>query len=234
MFKQASYTASEIAETFKHCSLDNYTKQQIPYSEVIRENKIKPSLATLLFEMPMKTVPEVHKENIAMLVHKKHQHRRDYVALILYKINNEDIQNKGRITIIGRISASLNSQCKAFEISQSAAEQNYGPLLYDLLMSITKSYIMPDTSGISASAKGVWDKMISMPGKYQVEDTPNCGKRVKILQPVSGYKQLISNHVDNIDFLRKLYPAGYEDKLIEMSREYFIARHKGSEPAENY
>ena len=135
---------------------------------------------------------------------------------------------------MGRISSSLNPQCKAFEIAQSAAEQNYGPLLYDLLMSITKSYIMPDTSGISASAKGVWDKMISMPGKYEVITNSSCDTKVKILQPVSGYKQLISNHVDNIDFLRKIYPAGYEDRLIELSREYFIGRHKGSEPAENY
>jgi hypothetical protein len=230
MFKQASYsyTASEIAETFKHCSLDNYTKQQIPYSEVIRENKIKPSLATLLFEMPMKTVPEVHKENIAMLVHKKHQHRRDYVALILYKINNEDIQNKGRITIIGRISASLNSQCKAFEISQSAAEQNYGPLLYDMLMSLTNGYIIPDTGGISPSAQKVWDKMLSMPEKYQVVDTPNCGKKVKILQPVSDYKQLINNHVANADYLRKIFPTGYEERLIDLSREYFRSKYEPS------
>lgn len=226
MFKQASYTASEIAETFEKCKLDDYTKQQIPFSEVLKENKIKPSLATLLFEMPMKTVPEVHKENIAMLVHKKHG--GNYLALILYKITDN------KPVVIGRISSFLNNQCKAFEVAQSAAEQNYGPLLYDMLMSMTNSYVIPDTSGVSKDAKGVWDKMISMPGKYQVEDTPNCGKRIKILQPVSGYKQLINNHVDNIDFLRKLYPAGYEDRLIELSREYFIARHKGSEPVENY
>jgi hypothetical protein len=183
-------------------------------------------LTNLIFEMPMKTVPEVHQENIAMLVHKKHG--GNYLALILYKISDN------KPVIIGRISGFLNPQCKAFEIAQSAAEQNYGPLLYDMLMSMTNNYIMPDTSGVSKDAKGVWDKMISMPGKYQVEDTPDCGKKVKILQPVSGYKQLINNHVDNIDFLRKLYPAGYEDRLIEMSREYFIARHKGSEPVENY
>lgn len=44
------------------------------------------------------------------------------------------------------------------EVQRTAAEQGYGPLLYDLGLSFAyPNYVMPDRSSVSPAAKGVWD-----------------------------------------------------------------------------
>lgn len=44
------------------------------------------------------------------------------------------------------------------EVQRTAAEQGYGPLLYDLGLSFAyPNYVMPDRSNVSPAAKGVWD-----------------------------------------------------------------------------
>lgn len=45
----------------------------------------------------------------------------------------------------------------ALEVISSAAEQGYGPLMYDIAMSIAPSHeIVPDRENVSSDARGVW------------------------------------------------------------------------------
>ena len=114
---------------------------------------------------------------------------------------------------------------QAWEIIRSAADQGYGPTLYDLVMSISPYGLTPDRSEVSREARAVWsyyannrsavDKQLLDPdGNYTYTEDDDCtmqgtGSTWERSPLPALHRQMA------IDFLEEYYPVEYEEWMIE-------------------
>jgi uncharacterized protein YjbI with pentapeptide repeats len=213
MFKEFNFDADDVINTFEKCKLDDYTKQQIPFNEVLKENNIKPSLATLLFEMPMISSQQAETNKLALQFVEQ---RSDLVNFNLYIL-----EPNGQPTIYGHMVLNQEPDCNAWQVVAVAAEKNYGPLMYDIAMSWLNSPIMSDRLTPSRTAMNVWNYMFKDEVKYTKVKLINCGPSrkpshsefgIKINKPVE-YKRLADQHKIYVQQLKQ-YGDPNPDELI--------------------
>ena len=138
-----------------------------------------------------------------------------------------------------------------FDISGSAAQKGYGPLIYDLALSATfytdKVGIIPDRTSITDDATVIWDfyydrrdDIYTIPLRSQ--DCPLYGEVsldsiFAIDTPSPYYSALISNGDDLVAKINE--KTGFTDKKIgklfyDLSDKFFAIKYtKGTTPAEN-
>ena len=77
-------------------------------------------------------------------------------------IDVDDLVTKSfQSNILGFIS--LGGGCDgAHEVKMSAARKGYGPLMYDIAMSVSPGGIMADRSNVTGAARGIWHKYLSL------------------------------------------------------------------------
>lgn len=81
----------------------------------------------------------------------------------------------------------------AYEVSRSAADSNFGPTLYDMVMSVTPNGLTPDRLDVSSEAERVWD--------YYANKRPDVEK----------------SFLDDIGF--PITPTKNDDTYIELSKK---------------
>lgn len=122
-----------------------------------------------------KTIKSASEGNLALMIN----NNSDEVELCLYSPDKilamlpvlaknrdqreliEDLKNTFAGAIVGTITVSpptVEGECNgAWEVIASAAEGGFGPMLYDIAMSMTPNKtMMADRNSVSNSAKGVW------------------------------------------------------------------------------
>lgn len=81
--------------------------------------------------------------------------------LVLYRSKNtKDINNPNTFkeAIVGYIEIKFNVGCESWVVKYSAAVQGFGPLMYELAMSlVSPDFIRADTSYVSPEARNVWN-----------------------------------------------------------------------------
>ncbi len=114
---------------------------------------------------------------------------------------------------------------QAWEIIRSAADQGYGPTLYDLVMSIAPNGLTPDRSEVSREARAVWsyyannrsavDKQLLDPnGIFTWAEEDDCTMQGSggtwATSPMPKLHRQMA-----VDFLEDYYPVEYEEWMAE-------------------
>jgi hypothetical protein len=187
---------------------------------------------SLLFEMPMRSIQQVNSEKLCLLITTKGQ----FIYFVLYKWNNN------KPVVIGSLTAkSKLKTCGMWQMETVAAEKNYGPLMYDLILSYTEQPLMADPTSVKPAAKAVWNHMFEDESKYVMfkKTNPNdctsfikdsglmAGYGIKIKQPVD-YSVLQKNHKQVLAKVltdKVLGEQEFINLLIKKGDQYFEMRH---------
>jgi hypothetical protein len=187
---------------------------------------------SLLFEMPMRSIQQVNSEKLCLLITTKGQ----FIYFVLYKWNNN------KPVVIGSLTAkSKLKTCGMWQMETVAAEKNYGPLMYDLILSYTEQPLMADPTSVKPAAKAVWNHMFEDESKYVMvkKTNPNdCTSfikdsglmaryGIKIKQPVD-YSILQKNHKQVLAKVladKVLGEQEFINLLIKKGDQYFEMRH---------
>ena len=187
-------------------------------------------LKPILFEMPMRTIQQVQTESLCLCINRQGQ----FVILVLYKpVDLKTIKVYGVVEV-----RDLMKRCDAWEVHLIAGEQNYGPLMYDLVMSYTEQPLISDEFSVSPDARSVWIKMFDNEQKYSLFQKPGHCKGsvrdggplnkygVSIKQPVD-YSKLVNNHnkvVKQVTDSKTNTEQGFVEKVLDQGRDYFQQR----------
>ena len=187
----------------------------------------------------MKTIQQVNSEKLCLLV----TTQRSLMTLVLYK--GTDINN---IVIIGVLSATSSKieKCGMYQVETVAAEQNYGPLMYDLILSYTEQPLMADTDSVKPAARSIWNHMFEDESKYVMVKKSNpldCQSYVKnsglmnqygikIKQPIDysvlqrNHKQVLAKVLNN----KQTTEREFIKLLVDKSDKYFLNKYNPGEP----
>jgi hypothetical protein len=122
------------------------------------------SLYNILFTEAAKSIQDAETNNFGLYVLRE----SGYVNLVLYdtqkfleaKLNDLDIFDDN--PVFGYISLRNDYHvCGSWMVVSSVAKDKFGPLMYDLGMSIINAPIMSDRNSVSTKAQAVWDYMLS-------------------------------------------------------------------------
>ena len=160
----------------------------------------------------------------------------DVVKTISEIKTNPDLHNIGN-AIIGNTKAMVSAwnpeqyflNNGAYVISRSAADDNFGPTLYDLVMSVLPNGLTPDRSDVSKEAESLWDyyankrsdveKSFLDDMKAPITDDPNddsflgAAKRYEKVEPFEP-TYAFNDKIDRDGFLNMSY------NIKEVSGEY--------------
>lgn len=182
--------------------------------------------------MPMRSIQQVNSEKLCLLITTKGQ----FIYFVLYKWNNN------KPVVIGSLTAkSKLKTCGMWQMETVAAEKNYGPLMYDLILSYTEQPLMADPTSVKPAAKAVWNHMFEDESKYVMvkKTNPNdCTSfikdsglmaryGIKIKQPVD-YSILQKNHKQVLAKVladKVLGEQEFINLLIKKGDQYFEMRH---------
>lgn len=187
---------------------------------------------SLLFEMPMRSIQQVNSEKLCLLTTIKGQ----FIYFVLYKWNNNKPVVIGSLTAKSRLKT-----CGMWQMETVAAEKNYGPLMYDLILSYTEQPLMADPTSVKPAAKAVWHHMFEDELKYVMvkKTNPNdcisfvkdsglmAEYGVKIKQPIDysvlqkNHKQILAKILGN----KQLTEQEFIDLLIKKGNQYFEMRY---------
>jgi len=135
----------------------------------------------------------------------------------------------------------------ASEIATSAAQEGYGPLLYDIVMELEQG-LMADRSSVSPSAKNVWDYYLNNRGDVEakkLDDEDNPKTRTKkddayvfdsgddenplnyayFIKKGPAVTSLLNNHDRCVAQLKKLHVSEYVE-FGSMGTELFFWKFK--------
>lgn len=110
--------------------------------------------------------------------------------------------------IFGMLIVKYKQNCGAYEVSMSAAESGFGPLLYQAAMSIEgPNFLMADRTMVSDAALNIWRKFyaredvikepLTQKCKYQMVDEENKSLNYKFtLKTPINYSELENNHIE--------------------------------------
>ena len=140
-----------------------------------------------------------------------------YKVIILY--SPEEYKNYDSFVeevIFGRLTITYNESAQAWEVSTSVAQENYGPTLYDIAMSMI--YPMPlisDRVDVTPDARNVWDFYFRN-RKKEFDIIPIKNKKDMFLPAIS--KNFILNHTYTIK-----NPINYKN-LLRKSDDFFSSQ----------
>ena len=192
-------------------------------------------LTHLLFEMPMRTGKDAIKEDLALYVY-----NTEYSAGIGLVLYIPDL-DEGPYTV-GFLYARKNELCpEYYEIINRAADYEYGPLLFDIFLTIIRDKaVIADRDYMSIEARAGWKKMMSMTDKYEVTPLPDnlCARRnhindfgepwkysFRLKQNLNTqYKTLIQNHKNYVRNQKNWYDI--EGILVRDGNEYFREKYR--------
>lgn len=136
-------------------------------------------LSEILFNEVAVPFSEIGKSEMALKLIKND----DMILFILYRPSVltkyfQDWESTDGLTV-GMMHIVLSEDSnKIYEVKASAAEQGYGPTLYDIVMSyIAPKYLMADRKEVSDAARNVWRYMFdNRKAEYDVLAVPEEGK----------------------------------------------------------
>lgn len=247
-------------------SLSNLAEQQ--FSQIVRSESLDelhnqpdtfPSLFEMIFSEAAVSPSEAIMQTDAGLIKFDYHYGNFKLVMFSGKILEKKLKQKGvgkfkfedvRDSIMATIG--LDTYAPGLDrVGNVAAEKGYGPLIYDLALSLEKNWLCPDTRP-RPMAQIVW--------KYYYENRPDVDKILieditqhknhRQLNPDSpwlwyGYK--IKKPVDGIDELfengnkiKRLIKSGIsqwsntDQSAEENSSEYFKKRYKETKPRDEY
>lgn len=187
------------------------------------------SLYNILFTEAAKTIGDATANNMALYILRE----GGYVNLVLYdanlfyKIKKQDNDQNffANNPVYGYIILRNDlDDCKSYMVAKVVAKEKYGPLMYDLGMSVTNSSLMSDRGKVSDKAQTVWDYMFSHPEKYKqikLTNQRDCNsyldghdKAVKLITKIP-YSNLMLNHGSLVNKLIREFNDSYEKQLTE-------------------
>lgn len=219
-----------------------------------------PSLFEMMFVEAAVSTDEALSNGVGLLV----KEEKEYDSLVLILISKNNLEKELKRTskhksksfsdvlkncIVGRIGINKYSN-NLDKVGSIATEENYGPLLYDLAMSLEKNWLCPDNHPREA-AENVWKyyykkrsdvqkKLISDFIGYEdrQHDHPNkpwLWYAYKIKQPLSNIENLIKVGDEIKEIIKKeSFWHRPEYETDEVGREYFIKRYKETKPRDEY
>lgn len=145
--------------------------------------------------------------------------------------------------IVGYVNTQLNDSCgtNTYEVKTSAALSGYGPLLYDLTLSlIYPNYLTADRNSVSSKAQKVWDyyfhnrtdvNKLLISSIYDPELDDICRLPNEIWNKYRSTGKLISNVETIYHDLQLAINEGEDQKLIDQLQSEY---HKAKEKAHTY
>ena len=165
-------------------------------------------LSEILFNEVAVPFSEIGKSEMALKLIKND----DMILFILYRPSVltkyfQDWESTDGLTV-GMMNIVLSEDSnKIYEVKAAAAEQGYGPTLYDIVMSyIAPKYLMADRKEVSDAARNVWRfmydnrkaeyDMLAVPeeGKWKTgdgEDIPFLNHAYRLKKKLSIYSTLV-------------------------------------------
>lgn len=118
--------------------------------------------------------------------------------------------------IFGMLLMRYKSECGAYEVSMSAAESGFGPLMYHAGMSINgPNYLMPDRTMISDEALNVWKKFYSRNDVTKELLPKQCQyKMVDKNSKILNFKYTLQNPISFSELLKQ------NDEYIQNSKNF--------------
>lgn len=168
-----------------------------------------------------KDMASVLSEKLALRV----SNQNGYISLDLYDpliiedkiVENDYSRSAFAEAIIGSISFEYRKNDGFWMVGGSAAEKGYGPLMYDLAMSvISPDFLGADRASVSEQARKVWNYMLTVRANdYQMipirskEDAPALKHAFAIKNPID-YSGLVANHNEAVERFYRLYKVRSE------------------------
>ena len=187
------------------------------------------SLYNILFTEAAKSIQDAESNNFGLYVLRE----SGYVNIVLYdaelfyktRINNEELFDNNPVygLIIGR---NDTKECGAYMVVKVVAKDKFGPLMYDLMMSITSAPLMSDRGSVSEKAQSVWDYIHSHKEKYKPSKLkrnaecesylPGHGVAFSLINKIS-YLPIYSNHKKLLNNVFRVTNDPYEEQQIEQT-----------------
>ncbi len=112
-----------------------------------------------------------------------------------------------------------------YEIAISAARKGYGPLLYELAMSLTNGgWLLSDRSSVSNKALNIWNHMQLRDDVRQIDVDKVCPQKNRRNDEALGYAYQLRNPIDYqplhnsaMELVKQLEPS-------EINAEYILAQ----------
>lgn len=166
--------------------------------------------------------------------------------IVLYEPNefislmNEQESIEPEYVVVGyiAITSSYEKLCGGWVVSSIAARQGYGPLMYDIAMSVISPQLLTaDRENVSKQARKVWNYMLTVRANdYMIKPVSSKGACLHDVQPndkALNYMFAIKNKIDfgklvlnNKQTMRKLSePKLAEEELVELAMKYFEGRY---------
>ena len=176
------------------------------------------SLYNILFTEAAKSIEDAESNKFGLYILRE----SGYVNLVLYdtelfyktRINNEELFDNNPVYAYISLRNDYHT-CGAWMVSNSVGKDKFGPLIYDLGMSIINAPIMSDRNSVSTKAQSVWDYMFSHSEKY---------RKINLEQNDEDCKSYIQHHDKGIKIINKIpYTSLYlnHKKLIsKLQREF--------------
>jgi hypothetical protein len=162
-------------------------------------------------------------------------------AMFVWRINKNNCQyilyvKKTTIHVLGVIEAKFHTEHNLSEITLSAAENGFGPLLYEAVMSINgPNFIIPYRSPITLSAQNIWKKFHERESEIIRKEIPDALKIYKeetegnhyryqyTLMKPKDYSVLMTNHLNKLNESNN--HTLFLNKIIDNAVELFVNKY---------